>query len=947
MAQRGEIQFQLEEGIDRKALTTLRNRFMGINQSRLQRVLQALSSRQYTVLQLIPLLFDVNHPLLPGYVSRHTPHGVPEYSPDAQTLLGAQALTRSFSYRRHPAGFSPDIQALYLMGSGGTIGQSDQSDLDIWVCHAPDLSALAIAELASKCQLISDWAATQGSEAHFHLVNPATFSLGDRCNALSVEDCGSTQHYLLLDEFYRTAILIGGRFPLWWLVPASEEQDYPHYTRRLIDRRFIRQQDSLDLGHMAHIPAGEYVGAGLWQLFKGIESPYKSVLKLLLTEVYASEHPKVQCLSLAFKREVYANRLDLDELDPYVMLYRRIEAYLLKREEPERLELVRRCFYIKADVQLSRRSGTRGWKRSLMEKLVAEWHWDTRQLQQMDNRQLWRVREAAQERLQLVSALTHSYRFLSQFARSQKVINQVNSRDLSLLGRRLYAAFERKAGKIEVVNPGIVPDLSEPLLTLAQRPGGADRQAHWSLYRGTLNLHELGDHAPLKRSRQLLELLAWAYRNGLVDRATRIALHPGDSALSEFELGNMLSTLRHNFPLPLPALSEEALSRASQPCQSLLLINAGLDPLPGSSQKNLHLISTHTDALGYSGLRDNLILSIDQITLNSWNELLVTRFEGEQACIQALCDYLNKGHEHQRLPQLNVACFCRNRSGAIAGRVEQLFRDATRELLCEPPARFLLQVQNSYQVLERKGNRIAITQIADRQRLARYLGNNRPDASALVLDRYALQGQDLAMVLQQAQAGHIQVFYRLLPQRQAEITVLDELGSVWSHRKRFRDERTLLLPLLRFLHSVRLRRQLNLSLESSLREAPIQLSAILPASQGQTLRLEQQSLPAQGVEADYYAVQAIAEPDAGQHLKVSIFCNQREFSELEYGTQLYTEVARHILNKRRSHEDYPCYITDLDLSAIDPAGSMQTVQYLRYRQQLEDALNAAMQALRD
>ncbi|MFO7704832.1 MAG: hypothetical protein R6V43_06830, partial [Halopseudomonas sp.] len=78
-----------------------------------------------------------------------------------------------------------------------------------------------------------------------------------------------------------------------------------------------------------------------------------------------------------------------------------------------------------------------------------------------------------------------------------------------------------------------------------------------------------------------------------------------------------------------------------------------------------------------------------------------------------------------------------------------------------------------------------------------------------------------------------------------------------------------------------------------------------------------------------------------------IFCNQREFSELEYGTQLYTEVARHILNKRRSHEDYPCYITDLDLSALDPAGGMQTVQYLRYRQQLEDALNAAMQALRD
>ncbi|WP_339650979.1 class I adenylate cyclase [Halopseudomonas pelagia] len=947
MTQRGEIQLQLDEGIDRKALTTLRKRFMGINQSRLQRVLQALPPRQYNVLQLIPLLFDVNHPLLPGYVARDTPHGLPGYIPGPPTLLGAQALTRSFSYRRHPAGFTPGIQALYLMGSGGTIGQSDQSDLDIWVCHSPDLNAQAIAELSSKCQLITDWAATQGNEAHFHLVNPETFSLGYRNNALSIEDCGSTQHYLLLDEFYRTAILIGGRFPLWWLVPASEEKNYPSYTRHLIDRRFIRQQESLDLGHMACIPAGEYVGAGLWQLFKGIESPYKSVLKLLLTEVYASEHPGVQCLSLDFKRKVYANYLNLDELDPYVMLYRRIEAYLLKREEHERLELVRRCLYIKADVRLSRRTGTLGWKRSLMEKLVQEWQWDTRQLQQMDNRQFWRVREVAQERLQLVSELTHSYRFLSQFGRSQNVINQVNSRDLSLLGRRLYAAFERKAGKVEVVNPGIAPDLSEALLTLAQRPGADGRQAHWSLYRGTLNQQDLGDHPPLKRSRQLIELLAWAHRNGLIDAATRIALHPGDSALNEFELGNLLSTIQQNFPLPLPALTEDALSRASQPCHNLLLINVGLDPLPASSQKNLHLISSHTDALGYSGLRENLILSIDQVTLNSWNELLVTRFEGEQACIQALCDYLNKGHEHQRLAELSVACFCRNRSSAITERVERLFRDATRELLCDPPARFLLQVQNSYQVLERKGNQIDVTQIADRERLAHYLGTNRADYSALILDRYALQGQDLALILQQAQAERIQVFYRLLPQFQADITVLDELGSAWTHRQAYRDETTLLLPLLRFLHSVRLRRQVNLSLESSLREEPIQLTTILPVSEGKNLRLERQKLPAQGVEADYYAVQAIAEPGAGQRLQVSIFCDQREFSELEYGTRLYAEVARHILHKRRSNEHYPCYITDLDLSAIDPAGVLQTVQYLRYRQQLEDALNAAMQAISD
>ena len=104
--------------------------------------------------------------------------------------------------------------------------------------------------------------------------------------------------------------MLGGRFPLWWLVPVYEEARYAHYTGQLISKRFIKQADSLDFGHVASIPAGEFVGAGLWQLFKGIDSPYKSVLKLLLTEVYSSEHPQVRCLSLDFKQAIFAGQLD-------------------------------------------------------------------------------------------------------------------------------------------------------------------------------------------------------------------------------------------------------------------------------------------------------------------------------------------------------------------------------------------------------------------------------------------------------------------------------------------------------------------------------------------------------------------------------------------------------------------------------------------------------------
>jgi len=446
MTRTHEIRPDLDEGIDRKVLAQLRARFMALNEGRMARAIEGLTPRQQSVLNLLPLFFHVNHPLLPGYVSGSTPAGLSNYEPDAQALTEAQRLTRSFSYKPRHGNPPRPILGLFLMGSLGTLAQADQSDMDVWVCHAADLSETELAELRKKCQLLEAWSLTMGAEAHFFLIEPTRFVLGERDTQLSSDDCGTTQHYLLLDEFYRTAIWLAGRTPIWWLVPVYEETRYAEFTHTLISKRFIRADETLDLGHLARIPPGEFIGAGLWQLFKGIESPYKSVLKLLLTEVYASEHPNVHCLSLRFKRAVFANQMDLDELDPYIVVYRRIEEYLKARNEPERLELVRRALYLKVNRKLSASQRTTSWQRLLLERLAHEWGWDQRQLALLDSRSQWKVRQVASERRALVSELNYSYRFLTQFARTEQTVSLINKRDLNVLGRRLYAAFERKAG---------------------------------------------------------------------------------------------------------------------------------------------------------------------------------------------------------------------------------------------------------------------------------------------------------------------------------------------------------------------------------------------------------------------------------------------------------------------------------------------------------------------
>jgi len=92
----------------------------------------------------------------------------------------------------------------------------------------------------------------------------------------------------------------------------------------------------------------------------------------------------------------------------------------------------------------------------------------------------------------------------------------------------------------------------------------------------------------------------------------------------------------------------------------------------------------------------------------------------------------------------------------------------------------------------------------------------------------------------------------------------------------------------------------------------------------------------------FYDVQAIVEEASPGQVSVTLYCDGKEFSELEFGEQLYSVVARQILDQRSEPQRYRCYITDLDLSGILGDTRGQTILFLRYKAELEKSLNEAM-----
>lgn len=946
----------IEDGVDRKQLTLLKQRFFELNQQRYERTHSALSERQQQFLALLPLLFHVNHPMLPGYISHHSACGVYNYKPDKETVRIAKGWARSFNYNRDLIVSQPAIDAIFVMGSIGTIAQSEASDLDIWICHGEALPEKALTDLQQKCRRLSQWAEQSiHLETHFFLMTSTSFQTRQTAT-LTSEGSGSAQHFLLLDEFYRTALWLAGKVPLWWFVPASQEQDYQRYTQTMLSKRFIRAADVIDFGGIPSIPANEFIGAGIWQLYKGIEAPYKSVLKLLLLESYASKESS-EPLALAFKRAVYKTTPDASQLDPYVMIYQRLEAHLLSHGQLQRLELMRRCFYFKVNKPLTRtsRSPTKSWQRLLLEQMVAQWDWPSYQLHTLDNRAHWKAPHVIAERTLLVNELSNSYRLLSELHKHVFTQATISNEELMILGRKLHAAFERKAGKIEWINPGISRDLHESTLSITQENESA--QERWQLHCGIPQELSLRTPAePIKRARNLVELLLWAYCNGVLSLATRLDILSNQVQLSNTQRQQMLQTLHQWLPLPLEPVAHEQFKQSTQIDRILLLLNVGVEPQADLHKKGMQMLSNQRDALGYSGFRENLVLTADIVQSNSWQEI-VCRHYSNDAMINSLLHYLRMLPPGRGLvlPELTIRCFNTQQGNTIAQRLEELWRDI---IACfysgtrPRNSRYILEMGDEYLLLQFLQQQPHITRYNSYEKLLEKLANAQIEYSPIVVDRYALRDQPLKLFCSVVGRPGIYLFYQapIHAQELAQVSILDEKGSLFTAEMPYYNQQTLLRPLHRFIRVAIERQSYNgdLAVQQSLMQN-VQFYEVLGKVKQQQGYLEPRSVTSDISQVAFVNIQAIAEPDVEGNINYTIYCDQKEFSSLKYQDEFYPAVAHYILQRRLKGERYPCYITDLDLSLcrdlIAPQTGLQLSHYLQAKARIEQQLNAAMRNL--
>ena len=891
---------------------------------------------------MIPLLFHLNHPLLPGYCGADTPYGIADYTPARAALTAARRVLKSFTHEsRVLREFG--IRGMYLMGSAGTVAYTRDSDLDVWICHTAVLNAAAIALLKRKASLIETFALNQGVEVHFYVFDPERFRGGETLS-LSAESSGSSQHYLLLDEFYRSGLLLAGLKPLWWYVPPQEEANYDAFVEGALRQRRIAARDYVDFGGVPAIPAAEFFGAALWQLYKSIDSPYKSVMKLLLMESYAADYPNVRLLSHQYKTTLAAVEVGLDDLDPYLALYRRLETYLMSKHDTARLKLLRRAFYLKTDEMLSAPTDLRqpGWRREVLETMVRAWDWSPADILALDQRAHWRIDTAREERRELVKALQKSYAVLSDFARKHGREQQITDADLNILGRKLYAAFEKKPHKIELITRGICQNPVETALSIHQV---SDQHAdNWLLYAGRVEDSALRPEA-LKRGASLVEIVAWCYFNRLADARTEWHLFSAGRRLSLAELRRLLEALAEAFPGGQPAAHEmAALAHSPKVTTALFLLNIGTDISPARLAQGDVLTSSHSDAFQFGGSRTCLIGSVDLLYENSWGELYAHRYAGPDALPQALCEYLDRLPRSAANPA-SVVAFTADYGHLIHQRVTAYLQELTRHF--NKPGRkhaihHIVGVGDAHHEIFRRQDRLEYRVHTNALSLFKSLGEPSASFRQVAFDPNCADTLPLAAIYAHNKPERIQLFAY---QRAAklDIYVLDENGDLYVERQIGQDLRTTFDHFSRFFAGIGAISAQNPGVDS-VASLPVEWFQIT-GHVAQGWRAQVMNISAMRGMA-YASLRVFADLNLNGHAEFTCYCDEQEFSSREHGAQLFTAMAEHVLATRSSQEGYPVYITQLELSegyAVQRGGfARRTVRLLEFKKRIEYHLTKAL-----
>ena len=727
--------------------------FQAHNRARVSRLIELAPPKQAMFYRLLPLLFHINHKLLPGYVSDDCPAGIMDYQPDSEALNCAISLNRNFSHRRK-ALRRYALRGLYLVNPSGQIRYPESASFDLWLVHHATLKLEQLEMLQKKAETISQWAANLGIHLRYRLLDET------QCRA---EAISSSER----EQFYLQGLCIAGSAPLWWLITTEEQKTYAQIAERLLSQRGLTQISLLDFGFDQAAEATSLFNEASKALTKGIQGDITALLDLVFLQRQLSLFPDTIHLSERYKQQVEQSETDSMLVEPASLKLAEIEQFA----NSEELHLARQAYYALCSERLSLqvKHPPFAWRRYSLQRLQADWNWSAETLKIEDSRISWSYPQRQQWWTSLTPALQRFMATLQLFA-DQHLPGGVDK--LNDLQQLLAISLDNEASSIEQLPIALQMNEGPEQLYLYR----FNEQAEWKL--STIPLND-AKQIGLQQHTSLLHLLAWAVRNHIL--TTRSWLRVSDQK-NQININLVLeltqTLLRSTLPYPQSELTSDLLQQPAKAEHVMLFANLQTTGVDAQQAGAVQMASLNNDPLSYTSSRQNLVQSLDLLIYNSWGQWHHYRYDGDHAVVETLSQIL----KCQPTTQLSshTTCWCATGffGQAINTRLLRLFEAVlTHYQYHSQQGRYLLMLGDRLSQLQWHNGQLQIKQFAAEKSLHQALAEEQKLYLPTRVDSYLDTDNLLNTLLTYQQQQTVSLFaYRLTETTQ--IYVVDELGRL-------------------------------------------------------------------------------------------------------------------------------------------------------------------------
>ncbi len=748
-----------------------RGKFEYYNQVRLKKLYDSVEDeRKLDLLESIPFLLISNQRELPGYVEYpRMLTGIHGYYPSNRALSFLKSRFPSANLTV-PGVKEPFIQMFALMGSGGTIAFNKDSDFDFWVCADVDeYDETSVAMFKKKCHEIENWAAEKyNTEVHFFLNDIARVRRNIFDDDSEETLAGSSLGELLKEEFFRSSIVLCGKYPFWWVVPpdandAVYEQWLAAAREAGLDNSFI------DLGNLYTVIREDFLGAALFQILKSLGNPFKSIIKLGLLERYLSSAAANPFISNIIKRNVHEERLEVDHIDSYVIMFNQVFShYASVVKDDTAIDLLQTCFYLKVNPRassfLNAPAAARPEKVQKMLSYAQLWKWHESDISRIDNFENWDIDSVNKLWNNTKKYILRGYKNILTRIQDSKNSHHITEEELRSISRKIYSHFSVSDNKIDnsLTFKNYPPEKLLTVEFIRDREGNE----FWVLSKRVIT-----DNYPMKiiihKEKNLLNLIVWVGLNKLFQKDyTRMEIAKGLYTVDPSFLRELILEVSLYFSYKRLELHNSYFLRDPFPVVSLLLIN----PFSKYAKK---------------------IEDIYFLYHNSWGETKYERFSGEAGLPQIITSIFS-GSLRARLDfpsALRLIASQPYGSSREFDRLHQFLGDAYDFLIEQRSTgrrRYVTMLGNTYYVftlMKSGGEESIVCGAYDSEIKMLYsLSYNTGIDVAIRVDPTILELAVLRKILENRKEGMVQIYFQF-EHKYCYFYVCDERGAIVFIRK--------------------------------------------------------------------------------------------------------------------------------------------------------------------